>query len=127
MVASGTITVKAAFKSSLRTAGPSGQFFYRELGCKPVIWKNRAASFTRRSDPTNTLRGQRRSMLLLLPMHLPLPSAHNRNIIQVPECDHRPIMMTVQVTSTLPERRLSPFFIRVMLFMVSILYSRVQP
>jgi hypothetical protein len=36
-------------------------------------------------------------------------------------------MMTVQVTSTLPERRLSPFFIRVMLFMVSILYSRVQP
>ena len=36
-------------------------------------------------------------------------------------------MVTVQVTSTLPETMLSPFFIRVMLFIVSILYSRVQP
>jgi hypothetical protein len=36
-------------------------------------------------------------------------------------------MVTVQLTSTLPERILSPFFTGVILLMVSILYSRVQP
>ena len=35
--------------------------------------------------------------------------------------------MTVQVTSTLPETMLSPFFTRVILVIVSTLYSRVQP
>jgi hypothetical protein len=35
-------------------------------------------------------------------------------------------MVAVLVTSTLPERRLSPFFTRVMLLTVSTLYSRVR-
>jgi len=37
------------------------------------------------------------------------------------------MMVTVHVTKTLPEIRLSPFFTRAMLFRVSILYARVQP
>ena len=36
-------------------------------------------------------------------------------------------MVTVQVTSTLPELMISPFFTRVMLLIVWTLYSRVQP
>ena len=51
-------------------------------------------------------------------------SAHSS---PVPECDHKPKMVTVQVTNTLPERRLTPYFTRVMLLMVSTLYSRVHP
>ena len=37
------------------------------------------------------------------------------------------MIVTVQVTRTLPDTMLSPFFTRVMLLIVSTLYSRVQP
>jgi len=56
-----------------------------------------------------------------------IPLSSSAHSSPVPECDHRPIIVTVQVTGTLPGMMLLPFFMRVMLPIVSTLYSRVQP
>ena len=56
-----------------------------------------------------------------------IPLSSSAHSSPVPECDPMPRIVTVQVTSTLPETMLSPFFTRVMLVIVWTLYSRVQP
>ncbi len=56
-----------------------------------------------------------------------MPLSSSAHSSPVPECDPIPEMVTVQVTNTLPETMLSPFFIRVIFPIVSTLYSRVQP
>ena len=56
---------------------------------------------------------------------IPLPSSAHSS--PVPLCEPTPFTVTVHVTSTLPLTIGSPFFSHVMLFMVSIRYSRVHP
>jgi len=56
-----------------------------------------------------------------------IPLSSSAHSSPVPECDPKPRIVTVQLTSIFPERMLSPFFTRVMLLRVSILCSRVQP